>query len=74
MNEVFAKNNGSFEFDSVESDYNVYTYENDEDVIKKLATKAGGEYELLTRTMIMHPSMGISFNPRTHVGCDLIWI
>lgn len=25
MNEVFAKNNGSFEFDSVESDYNVYT-------------------------------------------------
>lgn len=58
MNEVFAKNNGSFEFDSVESDYNVYTYENDEDVIKKLATKAGGEYELLTRTMIMHPSMG----------------
>lgn len=59
MNKVFAKNNGSFEFDSVESDYNVYTYENDEDVIKKLATKLGGEYELLTRTMIMHPSMGI---------------
>lgn len=57
MNEVFAKNNGSFEFGPI--DPNVYTYENDEDVIKKLATKAGGEYELLTRTMIMHPSMGI---------------
>lgn len=57
MNEVFAKNNGSFEFGSIDS--NLYTYENDEDVVKKLATKAGGEYELLTRTMIMHPSMGI---------------
>lgn len=59
MNKVFAKNNGSFEFDSVESDYIVYTYEKDEDVIEKLATKLGGEYKLLTRTMIMHPSMGI---------------
>lgn len=59
MNKVFAKNNGSFEFDSVELDYNVYTYENDEDVIKKLVTKLGGEYELLTRTMIMHPSMHV---------------
>lgn len=57
MNEVIAKN-GSFEFGPID-DPNVYTYENDEDVIKKLATKAGGEYELLTRTMVRHPSMGI---------------
>lgn len=56
MNEVIAKN-GSFEFGHI--DPNVYTYENDEGVIKKLATKAGGEYELLTRTMVRHPSMGI---------------
>lgn len=57
MNEVIAKN-GSFEFGPID-DQNVYTYENDEDVIKKLATKAGGEYELLTRTMVRHPSMGV---------------
>lgn len=57
INEVFAQNDGSFEFGSI--DPNFYTYENDEDVIKKLATKLGGEYELLTRTMIMHPSMHV---------------
>ena len=72
MNEVLAKNDGSFEFGSI--DPNVYTYENDEDVIKKLASKLGGEYELSTRTMVMHPSMSVRIPvmvfTKTFVSCE----
>lgn len=59
MNEVFAQKDGSFEFGPIEQVYNEYTYESDEDVIAKLASKLGGEHELLTRTMIRHPTMGV---------------
>lgn len=58
MNEVFALKDGTYEFGPLE-DNNLYTYENDEDVIKELATKLGGEYELIDRAMVMHPTMGI---------------